>query len=283
MAIDYPAILDARSGGGVRCWAAKDTILYALGLGLPHDPLDPAQLAYVDERRLTVMPSFAAVLERGIGIESTALGLTLAGMVHAEQAIEWHSPLAPEGAVTGEGRVIDVADKGDKGAVVTTETLLRDADNGAAVATIRMSVFARRDGHFGGPADGLPPPPSLPDRMPDERAAICTTQYQPALYRLSGDLNALHIDPETARRAGFDRPILHGLCSYGMVAHNIVTRFAGRDPARLAALSLRFSAPVYPGETLAMDYWRDGDAIAFVGRVAERGVIALGHGRARLR
>lgn len=283
MPIAYPAILQQRSSGAIQRWVATDAILYALGLGLPADPLDPAQLAYVDERRLKVVPTFAAILARDVGVPAARLGFDMRRLVHGAHAIEWHRPVGPAGAVTGEGSVVGAWDKGDKGAIVIAETRLRDTADGAPVATIRITFFARGDGHFGGPTEGAPAVPDLPARPADRTIHAPTRADQHLLYRLSGDFNPLHLDPAIARAAGFDRPILHGMCSFGMVGHALLTACADGDAARLASLSARFSAPVFPGETLAIDVWEDGPTLSFRACVAERGVIALTGGRATLR
>lgn len=283
MTIVYPAVLAETASGGVRTWAATDAMLYALGIGMGSDPLDDRELRFVYEQDLRVVPTYAAVLTRGLGVTVAQLGIDYRLSVHGEQAITWHKAMPAAGSVTGEGKVVAVYDKGDKGAVVVTETLLRDAADGAALATVRVTSFARGDGNCGAPATGAPLPHPIPDRPADVTMVFPTRPDLALLYRLSGDFNPLHADPATAQAAGFPRPILHGLCTYGIACRAILETYADFDPAQLASLSARFSAPVFPGDAISFDLWRDGDVIAFEARVAARDVVVLRNGRAELR
>ncbi|WP_447953410.1 MaoC/PaaZ C-terminal domain-containing protein [Sphingopyxis chilensis] len=283
MPIQYPAVLKETSSGGRKAWGANDAILYALGLGMASDPLDRNELPFVHEVDQKVMPTLAAVLTRGLGVTVAQLGFDYRYSVHGEQAILWHRPIPPQGEITGEGRVVAVYDKGDKGAVCVTETSLRDGATGDLLATVRVTSFARADGHCGAPSEGAPDPHKVPDRAPDLSLRYATRPDLALIYRLSGDMNPLHIDPDAARRAGFDRPILHGLCTYGIACRAVIEGFAGWDPERLASLAARFSAPVFPGDALVIDLWRDGDVISFEAQVPDRGVTVLKNGRAELR
>ena len=283
MPIQYPAVLQEKSSGGQKSWKATDAILYALGLGMASDPLDRNELPFVHEVDQKVMPTLAAVLTRGLGVTVAQLGFDYRYSVHGEQAIVWHRPIPPEGEITGEGHVVAIYDKGDKGAVCVTETALRDNATGELLATVRVTSFARADGHCGAPGEGAPAPHKVPDRAPDLSLTYPTRPDLALVYRLSGDMNPLHIDPDAAKRAGFDRPILHGLCTYGIGCRAVVEAFTGWSPEQLASLAARFSAPVFPGDTLVVDLWRDGDIISFEAHVPERGVTVLKNGRAELR
>lgn len=283
MPIQYPAVLLEKSADGRKSWKATDAILYALGLGMASDPLDRNELPFVHEVEQKVMPTLAAILTRGLGVTVDQMGFDYRYSVHGEQSIVWHRPIPAQGEITGEGQVIAIYDKGDKGAVCVTETALRDCATGDLLATVRVTSFARADGHCGAPSEGAPEPHRMPGRTSDFSLNYPTRPDLALIYRLSGDMNPLHIDPEAAKRAGFDRPILHGLCTYGIACRAVLEAFADWDPARLASLAARFSAPVFPGDILVIDLWRDGDVVSFEAHVPARGVTVLKNGRAELR
>lgn len=283
MPIDYPAILEQTSSGGTRQWRATDAILYALGVGLAADPLDRNELPFVHEIGQKVMPTLAAVLVRGLSVTVKQMGFDARFSVHGEQSITWHRPMTATGEITGRGRIVGVFDKGDKGAVVVSETDLVDLASGEPLATVRITSFARADGHCGAPTTGAPEPHPIPARAPDASLEFATRPDQALIYRLSGDMNPIHIDPDAAKRAGFERPILHGLCTYGIACRAVLAQFADFQPDGLVSLAARFSAPVIPGDTLVFDLWRDGDVVSFEARVPHRGVTVLKNGRAELR
>lgn len=279
----------AWTSGDVRhAYSARDTILYALGLGLGRDPLDAAQLRHTYERELVALPGMAAVLASpGFWMrERTELGIDVVKLVHGEQSLTLHHPLPAAGCVVGRSRVLRVVDKGPgKGAVVHVEKHLTDADGGRALATCEQVLFLRGDGGFS--AQGVtsdepaPPLPATPDTPPDRTLDLPTRPEAALIYRLSGDLNPLHADPAVAARAGFPRPILHGLATWGMVCHAVVAERCGADVAQLHRFAARLSAPVYPGETLRLELWQLGpDEVALRARVTERDVVVLSHGRA---
>jgi acyl dehydratase len=276
LALDIPEV--------VQTYTVRDTMLYALGVGLGHDPLNAEELPFVYEKNLKALPTMACVLASpGPWTRTLNTGIDGLRLVHGEQSIRLHQPLAPAGRVRGKARVLDVLDKGPgRGAVVYTERTITDAESGAAIASLTQSTFCRGDGGFGGPSRPGPTPHALPDRAPDLTCDLSTRPETALIYRLSGDYNPLHSDPETATAAGFPRPILHGLATFGVVGHAILKTVCGYDPARLATMSGRFSAPVYPGETIRTEMWRDGTAISFRARVVERDVIALNNGLAEL-
>jgi len=205
-------------------------------------------------------------------------------VVHGEQHLTLHRPLPPEGELIASTRVTAAYDKGaGKGAVIYTENVVRSAADGQPMYTLVSSTFARGDGGFGGPAGSGPQPHLLPDRKPDATATLPTRKDQALLYRLNGDRNPLHSDPELAKRVGFRAPILHGLCTYGVACRAILKEVAAYDHAKITGFDVRFSAPVYPGESIATDIWIDGKVVSFRCRVAEReNVVVINNGRCML-
>ena len=265
-------------------YGPRDCMLYALGVGLGQDPVNEDELAFVYEKNLKVLPTFAVV--QGYApylLRLPELGVTWSHVVHAEQGLVLHRPVRPEGTVIGRARILDVVDKGaDKGAIVYTERRIIDKPSGDLLATITHTVFCRADGGFGGPKRETPPPHILPARAPDAVVDLPTRPETALVYRLSGDVNELHVDPAYARAAGFPRPILHGLATFGVAGHALLRNVCGYDPARLTGMAGRFSAPVYPGETIRTEIWRDGAVASFRARVVERDVVAIDHGRAEV-
>lgn len=263
-------------------WTVRDTLLYAVGVGAGLD--DPAaELAYTTENSAEVeqrvLPTFAVLAARSVG--RAKLGdFHPAMLVHAEQAFELHRPLPPAGTVRTTSRVTGIYDKGS-GALVTTEAVAVDPDSGAPMITTRGAVFIRGEGGFGGDR-GPSGSWAEPSRPPDQQVTYRTRPEQALLYRLSGDRNPLHSDPEFAARAGFPRPILHGLCTYGVTGRALLHTLADSDPTRFAAMSGRFSAPVFPGEALTVSLWVDGLTAAF--RTAkEDGTVVIDRGSATVR
>lgn len=286
MAIRPDRALALRIPEVAQSYDERDSILYALGIGIGHDTTDPGQLGFVYERGLKAVPTMAVVLGETMGwVHDPQLGVDVTRCLHGEERVILHRPLAPEGRVVGQTRVIGLTDKGaGRGALVHSRKELRDAGTGALIATTQRTAFARADGGFGGEHGESPAPlPPLPDRAPDLSCALPTVPQAALLYRLSGDRIPLHADPAIARAAGFDRPILHGLCSLGIACHAILRLLCAYDPARIAEIGCRFSAPVFPGETLRVELWRDGAAVRFRALVAERGVVAVTNGHALLR
>jgi acyl dehydratase len=265
-------------------YTEKDAILYALGLGFGQDPTRGDELAFVYEKNLKVLPTFALVLGYpGFWARDLDSGIDWVRLVAGEQALTIHRPLAPRGTVTGKTRVIDIIDKGaGKGALVLTERTVVDKASGALVATLRQTTFCRGDGGFGGPPREAPAPHQLPERTPDLVCDLPTRPEAALVYRLSGDPNPLHVDPDAAKAAGFPRPILHGLATFGIAGHALLRSLCDYDPARLTGLAGRFSAPVFPGETIRTEIWRDGAVASFRARVVERDIVAINNGRAEV-
>jgi len=285
MAIDYDKLLALKIPEVEHTYTDKDTILYALGGGMGHDPLNADELAFVYEKDLKPLPTFAAVLGYpGFWIRTMDTGIDWVRSVNGEQAITLHRPLAPKGTVIGRTKILDVVDKGaGKGALIYTERKVSDKASGAMIATVTQTTFCRADGGFGGPKRDSPPVHAIPDRRPDAACDLSTRPEAALIYRLSGDRNPLHIDPAVAKAAGYERPILHGLATFGVAAHALLKTVCGYDPARLVAFGGRFSAPVFPGETIRTEMWRDGAVVSFRATVVERNVVAMNNGRAEVR
>jgi len=281
--VDYERIRRRVFPEVVREYTERDTILYALGLGLGGHPTDPFELRFVTESRLETLPTMAAVVGRNAPWLGE-VGVKVTDAVHGEQRMVFHRALPPAGAVRVRSRVAGVVDKGPgRGALIHVEQEISDAAAGALACTATQTNFIRGAGGFGGPPGPSPAPHAVPDRAADLVDDFPTLPQTALIYRLSGDRNPLHFDPDVARAAGFPRPILHGLCTYGIVGWRILRAVAGGDPRRLASLDVRFSAPVLPGETLRTEVWVDGPVVSFQTRVAERDVMALANGRAVLR
>ncbi len=260
--------------------SARDTILYALSIGLAQDPLDLRQLDFVDHHRaLKAVPSMAVVLGHpGFWLADPNTGVDAVKLVHGEQGIVIHRPLPTSGEIIGRTRITGLVDKGaGAAALLYTEKEIIDAESGALLATTTSTTFLRGQGGFGGPAGPVKAVPEVPTGPPEISFDLPTRPEQALYYRLNGDDNPLHADPAVAARAGFSRPILHGLCTLGVVCHALLATLAGYDAARLRALDLRFSAPVFPGETIRTEIWRSG---AFQARLPGRDVRVVSNGRA---
>ena len=290
--INYSALKNRPFADIVQTYAAKDSILYALGVGLGHDPMDERQLQYVYEKNLRALPTMAAVLGYpGFWVKEPDSGVDWVQVLHGEQAITIHQPLPAAGTVVGKFRVKGIVDKGKgRGALLLQERGVFDRKSGALLATVESLTFARGDGGFSesgdnGPKGGdpaPPPPPHTPDTAPEQTCDLPTLPQAALIYRLSGDYNPLHAEPAVAAAAKFPRPILHGLATYGAAGHAILRTFCDYDAAKLKSLSVRFSAPVYPGETIRTEMWRKGDRVQFRARVVERDVVVLSNGVAQL-
>lgn len=265
-------------------YTRRDSMLYALGLGYGSDPLDPAQLAFVYENDLKTVPSICCVLAHpGFWAKDPVLGFNWLKMLHGEQSFQIHRPIPPEGTVVGSYSIDAVEDKGaDRGAVLHQSKTLHDKQSGELLATVKSVLFLRADGGCGGFGDIPPQPEALPKDAPSQHCDIPTLPQSALIYRLSGDYNPIHADPTAASKAGFERPILHGLCTFGVATRAILSTFAAGAPERLTSLSVRFSSPVYPGETIRTEFFRSGARIQFRARALERNVVVLDRGSAEL-
>ena len=284
MAIDYDRLKNRKFEDIRHDFTAKDTILYALGLGLGQDPLDEAQLRFVYEEGLQALPTMAVVLAYpGFWIKSPDTGVDWVKVLHGEQTIRIHKPLPTHGRLVGRMRIDEIVDKGaGKGALIYSSRDVHDLETNELVCTLEQTTFARGDGGFGGPSGPTRAPHPLPERAPDLVCDLGTRPESALVYRLSGDLNPLHADPKVAQKAGYKQPILHGLCTLGVAGHALLKTACGYDPTRFKALQLRFSAPVYPGETIRTEMWRDGAVVSFRSKVVERDVVVLNNGRAEI-
>ncbi len=282
MSFDPRVILNWKFPDLEHSYSEKDTILYALGLGCGSDPEEPDDLKFVYEKGLAALPMMAVVLAYpGNWLESKASTADYSKVLHGEQYLTLHRPLPPSGTVVGVSRIVDLLDKGkDKGAVLYVERKLIDKASGEPVATMVSAAMLRGDGGFGGKPGPQPPPYKLPETAPLKSVDIKTHPNSALIYRLSGDRNPLHADPKAAAAGGFKTPILHGLCTYGVAGRAVIKACCGGDPARLKSLQVRFSSPVFPGETIRTEMWPDGERVAFRARVVERDVVVLNNGLA---
>lgn len=300
-------------------YTSRDTILYALSLGFGLDPADVSALRFVYESELVTMPTMAVVLcHPGFWIGDPATGIDAGKVVHGEQFCTFHRPLLPGSSVVGRVRVTQIQDKGrGKGALVVTERIISDAATGEPIATLEQRTLCRGDGGFeqdleagGGDRRASSARPSAADAgaaasihsqlageasmaksvtpkldpavVPDCVIDLPTSAQAALLYRQSADPNPLHVDPLVARAAGFARPILHGLCSYGIAARALVMTCCGGNPHALKSLGVRFSAPMFPGETLRTEAWRDGANVRFRCIALERNVVVMANGVAQV-
>jgi acyl dehydratase len=260
----------------------RDCMLYALGIGIGADTSAPADLQFCYEKGLKVFPALVNVIAHPGGwIMAPELEVDWVKLLHGEQSFEIFQPLHPEKTYVGHYKVKDVLDKGPgKGAILFLEKELRDKETGEPVSRVTSTYVLRGDGGHGGTITQAPAPHVLPERPADLRVSLPILPQAALIYRLSGDYNPIHADPALAAKAGFERPILHGLCTLAVSTRAVLSAFAGDEPGRLKSLQLRFSAPVYPGETIVTELWQDGDVISFRAHVAERDVLVLNNGRA---
>ena len=267
-------------------YTEKDVILYALGIGLGSDPVDSQQLRFVYEEGLSVLPTFPVVLGYPGGwLRDPNTGVDWKQVLHGEQELILHRPLPLRGDVVGRTAIEDIIDKGaGKGALIYSKREVSDAATGELLCTLRSTTFCRGDGGFGGPTGPTRPPRPIPESPHDLTCELPTSPRAALIYRLSGDYNPLHIDPAVARVAGYPKPILHGLATYGIAGHALMKMLCGYDPSRLTRMDARFSAVVFPGETIRTEIWRTGSGkAAFRCRVLERDSIVLNNGYAEYR
>ena len=284
MAIDPDRLLNWPFDPVAQRYDERDSMLYALSIGVGREPTDPAALRFVQERGLLAFPTMAAVLCRpGPWLADPRTGVDRGMTVHGEIGIDFASPLPPAGTMLARTRVTDVVDKGPgRGALILTAREIKVQETGEVVATVRSTSFARANGGFGGDPAVPRAPHALPDRSPDAVTEHVANRDAALLYRLNGDRNPLHSDPETARKAGYERPILHGLYTFAAAAHAVLARFAELDPTALRSIDARFSAHVFPGETISFEMWRNGAEISFRAFVRSRQAKVLDNGLAVL-
>jgi acyl dehydratase len=284
MGLNYERIMAYRPADIAVSYGAHECILYALGIGLGMDPLDPGALKFVYERAgLEAFPTMAVVLGWPGRMTDPAFGVDEKLVVAGDLKVVLHRPLAPEAKLVSRPRIREVIDKGPGNAAIILNTRDLTAADGTLVATVDSSTFARKHGGFGGKATQTPPQHVVPQSAPQTVCDLPTPPNLALIYRLNGDENPLHADPARAREAGFDRPILHGAASFGIAAHAILRSCADYRPQRLASIEARFSRPVFPGDTIRTELWPEGERVSFQCRVAGRDEIVLSNGLAILR
>lgn len=280
MPIDVDKVLGAEIPASVFSWVEDDVILYHLGLGAGNPPTDPGELRYAYEADLHVLPTYATIPQFSTmvslgGIEG--LEVSLAQLLHGEHEIVLHGSLPTRGKTTQTARVSGVYDKG-KGALVVVDIDSTPEGSDRPLFTNRASLFLRGEGGFGGDSGPAVVDPT-PDRDPDQVVESPTLPQQALLYRMaSGDKNPLHADPAFAAFAGFERPILHGLCTFGIVAKAAVDHALDGDPTRVASYRARFSGVVFPGETVVTSIWEEGPGLVVRAEAKERGTTVLSNG-----
>jgi acyl dehydratase len=252
----------------------RDVMLYALGVGA-------TELDFVYERNLKALPTFAVIpaFPAMMGL-SAAVEINLVMVLHGEQGFRIHKTIPTKGKLTTTGKVAGVYDKG-KGALATVESETRD-ENGELIFTNTSGVFVRGAGGFGGergPEAGNVPP----ERAPDKTVEMKTLPIQAMIYRLSGDRNPLHIDPDFAKMAGYDRPILHGLCTFGHVGRAVLREYCGNDVSRFVGMSVRFSGVVYPGDTIVTEMWDEGGGKVVLQAKTQEGRVVISNAAAEVK
>ena len=284
MPIDLAKARAAKLPPSDGAWGPDNVILYHLGIGAGvGKATDPKELEYTYERNLKVLPSFAVVPVFGAlaGINAIpGVDINIAMVLHGEQDVEIHRPIPVEAQIENEARIAGIYDKG-KAALIVMEVNTREK-GGAPLFTNRFTIFARGEGGFGGEA-GPKPANEAPDRAPDAEVATPTVSHQALLYRLSGDKNPLHADPDFAKFGGFDTPILHGLCSFGVVCKAVVDTMLDGAVEKVARYQARFAGVVFPGETIVTSMWRDGNKILVAAKTKERGTPVISNAAITLR
>jgi acyl dehydratase len=263
----------------------RDVILYALGVGIGDRPADPTQLRFTYEKDLCTLPTMAVVLAHpGFWAGNRELGIDWVRMLHGEQGLTLYRTIPVRGEVVGRSRIKDVLDRGEsKGAILYYERDVVDAHSGELIATSRQTLMCRGNGGFSREEpQAMPPPHAIPSRAPDCVVEQKTLPQMALIYRLSGDLNPLHADPAVARKAGFEAPILHGLATYGIGGRAILEKICKGVPERLKSFDVRFTAPLYPGETVRTSLWVDGSAVSLRSEAVEREVVVMDNGRAEI-
>lgn len=272
MAIDPNIALGAVVSKETYSWNASDVALYNLAVGAGADPLDRAALGYFDDNNPKVLPTFATVAAHFHDTEppkvsKPGIEIDLGDVVHGSQEVLLHKPIPASGSATTTVKIIELQDKGSAAVIIEEFTTVDDA--GEPLWTARSSIFAKGAGGFGGER-GNSDKVAYPDREPDHVIETTTLPQQALLYRLCGDRNPLHSDPEFAEKSGFPRPILHGLCTYGTVCRAVVDTLLDGDVNRVERFGAKFTGVVFPGETLRIRVWQDGSRLLIKATVADR-------------
>jgi acyl dehydratase len=283
MALNYDELMSKVELDLPFSYTDADSMLYALSIGMGRDPLDRRELPYVYEQGepLKTVPTLASVLVPEMF--PVGLGWDYNQILHSEQRLRLYRPLPPQADLLINKRVVDAFDRGPKlGALILLEAEGRLAGDDTVLFTMGCTIVARGDGGFGGPKGKGIPPHRPPRREPDLSCDTETRLDQPLLYRLTGDRNPLHADPDRAAAVGFERPILHGLCTFGIACNAILRTICDYDYTLVEEFNARFSAPVLPGDTITTDMWQDGNVVSFTCRVKERDVTVLRNGKCSL-
>ena len=283
MSLDYDKLMSTVENDLPFSYTDADSMLYALSVGMGRDPLDARELGFVYEQGepLRTVPTMATVLVPEMF--PVGLGWDYNQILHGEQRLKLYRPLPPAADILVSKRVVDAFDRGpSRGALILLEAEGRLASDDTALFTLGCSIVARGDGGFGGPKGKGIPPHRTPRREPDLSCAVETRADQALLYRLTGDRNPLHADPARAQAVGFERPILHGLCTLGVACKAVLQTICDYDHTLIEEFDARFSAPVLPGDTITTDMWQDGNVVSFRCCVKERDAIVLRNGKCTL-
>jgi acyl dehydratase len=284
MPIDLEKARGAKLAPSTGTWGADQVILYHLGIGAgAGKAIDPKELEYTYEKNLKVLPSFGVIPVFGAvggmaGVPGIQINFAL--VLHGEQDIEIHRPIPAQAKIESEGRIAGIYEKA-KAALIVVEVETKE-QGGAPLFTNRFSIFARGEGGFGGDS-GPKAGNEAPTRKPDAVVESATVSHQALLYRLSGDKNPLHADPAFAKLGGFDKPILHGLCSFGIVCKAAVDGVLGGDVTKVARYQARFAGVLFPGETIETSLWREGNQILISAKCKERGAPVISNAAITLR
>lgn len=281
MAIDYNTLRNWHFDDVEHSYNERDSILYALGVGLGRDPLNRDELNYVYEQDLKTLPTMAVTMATlGMWVKNPATGITWNKLVHSGQNAVFHQALPPAGKVIGKAEISEVYDRGaEKGAVIVVKRSIYDAETEVCYCTLEQTLMLRADGGFDGPAMPKGNQAVIPERAADMTSVQETTPGQAILYRLSGDWNPLHVDPDVATQAGFSKPILHGYCSYA-IAGWAVCQALGKPASALKELSAQFTFPVIPGDKIEFEFWQQGDN-EWLFRASSNGRLVLNKCKAR--
>ncbi|MCP4300185.1 MAG: 3-alpha,7-alpha,12-alpha-trihydroxy-5-beta-cholest-24-enoyl-CoA hydratase [Gammaproteobacteria bacterium] len=283
MALNYDEVMSKSIFDIPFTYTDTEAMLYALSIGMGRDPLNSKELPYVYEQNglLQTVPTLSTVLVPDMFPPD--LGWDYSQVLHAEQRMQLYRPLPPAADLLIDKKVVDAFDRGpNRGALILLEAEARLASDDTVLFTLGCTVMARGDGGFGGPPGKGPQPHRAPKREPDLSCDIGTREDQALMYRLTGDRNPLHADPARAAAVGFDRPILHGLCTFGVACNAVLKTICDYDYTLIEAFDARFSAPVLPGDTITTDMWQDGNIVSFRCTVKERDSIVLRNGKCTL-
>ena len=277
MTINYDEIMNLTTENVEISYSDKDSILYSLGIGLGNDPMNLNELKYVYENSQSVLQSMATNFQYHSPL-LLKTNINFIMVVHGEQRLSITNALPVSGDFIANAKVIGCYDKGPaRGAIIEVETTVKNKKNNEEICKLVSTTFARGDGGFGGP-DSPKKEIFIPDGEPDYVSEVSTKPDQALIFRLSGDYNPLHSDPNFAKAAGFEKPILHGMCTYGIACRSLVNEICENDASKLKRFDCRFSSPVYPGETIITEMWKKDKMIYFNSKVKERDKLVLKNG-----